>query len=423
LNSDLKPDPRAHAQQAVEFGAAMRDMRLAHKRELADVANSLRIRHVYLKAIEEGRFDDLPGPTYAVGFVRAYADYLGLEIDEVMRRYRDATGDQPAQGPLVPPTPVVEARLPTGFILLVAIVLAVAAYGGWYYLTIHGKDTGEVISQIPAQIAEMVGLTTPEDEKPDPVDRPSAPLMSKAAGDGAEKTRETGKQMAASVNGNGEYRPPANGDQVTGETAADTAPTTGEPPATDVAASAPPPAVPEKAPVVEVTPAPAPVSVETPVEVTPAPAPVETVTAPATPVEPSPAPVEAPPPPVVVKVPEPVMTPPVEAPVPTAPVAETVARQIATAPIADAVADSRVVLRANEMSWVELRDGAGKRLISRLLEAGETYNVPARPGIMMVTGNAGGVDILVDGKAILPIGPTGAVRRDILLEAEALLAR
>ena len=131
---------------SVEFGAAMRDMRKAHNRELSDVANALRIRQVYLQAIEDGRFDDLPGPTYAAGFVRAYADYLGLELDEVMRRYRSATGDIPTQTPLVPPSPMAEARLPTGFILLVAAILAAGAYGGWYYLTVHGQMPTEVVS-------------------------------------------------------------------------------------------------------------------------------------------------------------------------------------------------------------------------------------------------------------------------------------
>src|SRR5262249_61207999 len=51
--------------------------RLGH--ELETVANQLRIRLSYLEAIEEARFRDLPGTTYAVGFVRSYADYLGLD--------------------------------------------------------------------------------------------------------------------------------------------------------------------------------------------------------------------------------------------------------------------------------------------------------------------------------------------------------
>ena len=49
----------------------------------------LRIQHSYLQAIEEGEIDRLPGPTYAVGFVRAYAEYLGLEGNKVAERFRE----------------------------------------------------------------------------------------------------------------------------------------------------------------------------------------------------------------------------------------------------------------------------------------------------------------------------------------------
>jgi cytoskeleton protein RodZ len=86
-------------------------------------------------------------------------------------------------------------------------------------------------------------------------------------------------------------------------------------------------------------------------------------------------------------------------------------------------ATSRVVLRATAISWVELRDVAGKRVFSRLLKKGEIYNVPAQSGITLATGNAGALDILVDGQVISPIGPLGAVRRDVLLEPGALLER
>ena len=57
------------------------------------------------------------------------------------------------------------------------------------------------------------------------------------------------------------------------------------------------------------------------------------------------------------------------------------------------------------------------------MKRGETYAVPAGVGAVLETGNAGGIDIVVDGSAIEPIGPVGAVRRGVLLEADALLAR
>ena len=49
--------------------------------------------------------------------------------------------------------------------------------------------------------------------------------------------------------------------------------------------------------------------------------------------------------------------------------------------------------------------------------------MPLSAGIKLSTGNAGGVDILVDGKKIDSLGPVGAVRRNILLDPDILLAR
>ena len=48
----------------------LRETRMAHGYDLRDVATMLRIRYPYLLAIEEGRYQELPGSTYAIGFLR-----------------------------------------------------------------------------------------------------------------------------------------------------------------------------------------------------------------------------------------------------------------------------------------------------------------------------------------------------------------
>ena len=60
-------------------------------------------------------------------------------------------------------------------------------------------------------------------------------------------------------------------------------------------------------------------------------------------------------------------------------------------------------------------------LVTRLLRAGDTYVVPDQPGLTLLTGNAGALEILVDGEAVEPIGEEGAVRRNVVLDAEKLL--
>ena len=61
-------------------------------------------------------------------------------------------------------------------------------------------------------------------------------------------------------------------------------------------------------------------------------------------------------------------------------------------------------------------------LITRILRAGDSYRVPNRIGLTMITGNAGALEITVGGLVVNSVGPTGAVRRNIALDPDKLLA-
>src|SRR5476651_1863484 len=67
------------------------DLRAARQRrgdDLATVSKALKIRKDHLEALEEDRIENLPGRTYAVGFVRTYADYLGLDAAQTVDRFK-----------------------------------------------------------------------------------------------------------------------------------------------------------------------------------------------------------------------------------------------------------------------------------------------------------------------------------------------
>jgi cytoskeleton protein RodZ len=74
-----------------EIGSSLREARLRRKLELSDVEHDTHIRLKYLMALEDDRFDALPGAAYAKGFLRTYADYLGLDgprfVDEYNARF------------------------------------------------------------------------------------------------------------------------------------------------------------------------------------------------------------------------------------------------------------------------------------------------------------------------------------------------
>ena len=80
----------------------------------------------------------------------------------------------------------------------------------------------------------------------------------------------------------------------------------------------------------------------------------------------------------------------------------------------------RVVIRAKGESWVQIRDNPGNRVLTdRVLRAGEIIEIPNRPGIVLTTGKAESLDILVDGQGVDPFGGPG-VRRNIALEPDRL---
>jgi cytoskeleton protein RodZ len=141
---------------AAELGAMMREMRENLGQDLSAVAEDLRIRLVYLEAIEAGRLSDLPGSAYVSGFLRAYSDYLGLDGEEIVRRFKMAGVEISSKAPLQLLSPVEEGRLPTVSILLVAAVIAGGAYGGWHYLSIDGRSSIEGVANLPKELSELV---------------------------------------------------------------------------------------------------------------------------------------------------------------------------------------------------------------------------------------------------------------------------
>ena len=85
-------------------------------------------------------------------------------------------------------------------------------------------------------------------------------------------------------------------------------------------------------------------------------------------------------------------------------------------------ANSRVTLVATARSWVQVRGPDDSLVLTRLLRPGDRYNVPDRQGLTLHTGNAGGLQVMVDGQEIGRLGDDGEVRRGVKLEPQALTA-
>ena len=80
----------------------------------------------------------------------------------------------------------------------------------------------------------------------------------------------------------------------------------------------------------------------------------------------------------------------------------------------------KIVVRARLESWIQITNEKKDVLFSRVLRSGETYTVPEEKGLMLTTGNAGGIEILVNGTKLKSLGTVGLVKRDIPLDAKKL---
>ena len=82
-----------------EIGNSLREARTRRGMEFAQAEQTTKIRGKYLRALEEERFDVLPSETYVKGFLRTYADYLGLDgqlyVDEYSSRFVTGEDWQP----------------------------------------------------------------------------------------------------------------------------------------------------------------------------------------------------------------------------------------------------------------------------------------------------------------------------------------
>jgi cytoskeletal protein RodZ len=121
-----------------EIGNSLREARMRRGVEFAQAEVATKIRGKYLRALEEEHFDVLPAETYVKGFLRTYAEYLGLDgqlyVDEFNSRFvqGEATEARPRR---VPARPTPRGRRMETSVVVVALgaiaVLMVIVISAW----------------------------------------------------------------------------------------------------------------------------------------------------------------------------------------------------------------------------------------------------------------------------------------------------
>lgn len=367
--------------------------------DLATVAAELRIRQPYLEAIEAGRYNDLPGMPYAIGFVRSYAEYLGLDSDATVALFKTEVSDLAREKQeLSFPAPKPEGRLPGGALILISLLLVALAYGGWYLWNQSGRPFVELLpfpdGEESVQVAEDTGGAgdrnaleeepteedrgTGVDSGPEGLSEPDSPPEPLTGEDTALDSSAAEVAEPDGPGAEGGDTPLAGAGEQSG--AADSPAPLGDTPLTEQAEE-------EEADI---------------------PAPPQ----PADLAEEEPADQEA--------------EEPADQQQEAAADAATEEAALDMANLGDGEvygeegAGVRVVLLATADSWVQVRGSDDELLFTRVLRPGDTYRVPNEAGLTLLTGNAGGLDIVVDGQRLPSLGPQGAVRRNISLDVEAL---
>jgi cytoskeleton protein RodZ len=119
-----------------EIGGSLREARLKRNLTPADVQKAIRIRDRYLQALENERWELLPGDAYVKGFLRTYADYLGLDGSLYVEEYNSRFA-QPDEPQLVPQRfartdgPFAGVGFLRPLVVIAAIVVIVAAVAAW----------------------------------------------------------------------------------------------------------------------------------------------------------------------------------------------------------------------------------------------------------------------------------------------------
>ena len=376
--------------------------RLARGLYRRDIAETLRIRDENLEAIEDGRFGDLPGGAYTIGYLRSYAAHLGLDAEDIVTRFRDEDSGHGAHWKLEFPSPAEDGRVPTAPLLAVALALFVSAYFGWNYVNNLDRFVSDKVPEVPARLAEQSPPPVPVDlaESWDALGGATPPLAAPEPGvspdDGASTAVEAGGVATVSpdpssvqlreAGGLAEWAAAASEDEsraggvaavsMSGIAASETE---GADPVAGSAAEAPAVSAGELA---EETRATSEAAAPASVAVLPTPT----------------------------------------ASIPPAPPPDVAARAHVPRVYGQGNADSRIQIRATQESWIQVTSVDNDLLLTRILYPGDVYRVPNRSGLMLMTGNVGALEITVDGRPAPPLGRIGDVRRDVPLDPDKLFA-
>jgi len=177
-NSKPPPWQDDHDVESIPFGAWLRRQRELREISLREIADTTKISIRYLQALEQDRFDVLPAPVFAKGFLREYARFVGLDPDEVVNSYLNAqvayeTGEVPTSEEESSPAGPNAGEWLSSAILVVGVILLLLAVA---FVAFHAERSRSEIEPPPmaapvVEETEALALETTAEMAP------TAPLL------------------------------------------------------------------------------------------------------------------------------------------------------------------------------------------------------------------------------------------------------
>lgn len=141
------------------LGKRLQAARAAKGLDLDQISRETNIARRYLEDLEGEKFDDFPGESYLLGFLRNYCEYLDLDGDEFVNAYKN----QKIQEINVPVSELVPARpffervfgrnvRKVKILFVVVVVLGALGYGGFRFYNYYTASRGAAVENVPARV-------------------------------------------------------------------------------------------------------------------------------------------------------------------------------------------------------------------------------------------------------------------------------
>lgn len=137
-------------------GDRLHAARIAQGLSLDDIATQTRVPLRHLEAIERSAWDDLPAPTYSIGFAKAYAEIVGLDRKEIGDELRIELGGGRAATTVTETfEPADPARVPPRTLAFVTVLSGAVILAGFgYYRTV-------ALGDVQPQIVDVADVPAP----------------------------------------------------------------------------------------------------------------------------------------------------------------------------------------------------------------------------------------------------------------------